>query len=346
MGLVAPLLTVAGVVLQGPAPFGIAAPPGPVATRLAELDPQSPPMQLGPVWAAWEDHSEQGWGAEEPWRRWVELLRAERVARDPSRSAALAELALNQGRDGDAWNYWLEAARSSGWGAALLPLFIPGALEPKARGRREFSDGVLLRPALPPTADLDAGLRQMAGTALELGEFGVGAARCALRVAVNNDGLEVLVRHVAGGAARVRVAAPLPRGVEPGTLLADWERQPAGTTTAEFALDAENNEHSLWLGFRPRAVRWPSPPREQLRALAPGRRVYVVGSPEELRLARLAEALGELLGVDARFTPALPKSAPDVEPLVLELSAGPARERKLAELIGLVEAFVLGPAGR
>ncbi len=328
----------------------VSLPPGRVAEMLERLGDVAPAAKerIGAPWPAWDDRSPTGWGGETAWRRWVELLRAEAVAGTsaPSRRAELACLARLQGRDGDAWGHLLACAAEPGLVAALLPHFSPGV--PLALlSEAVLPDGVVLAPALPPVDDARAGLRWLAGTKIERREFAVGEARCALAVSVDRDGLEVSVRHLSGGPARVRVQAPLPNGIEPGLLFADWEKLPGHVGPVEFQLDAESNEHSLWLTFQPPQVRWPSPPLETLRAPPPGRELWLV-SPrgDEPHLRRFAEALSELLGSVARACAAGTRPAPGLEPIVLRFDPGPSGERMLVDLVGLAEALALSAPDR
>ncbi len=323
---------------------GLALPEGRVAEALAALAPAAAPRALEFVWPAWSDRSEAGWGGEPAWRRWVELLRAESAASraSPVRRAELAVLARLQGRDGDAWEHLLACVDEPGLVATLLPLFSPGVPVEELGQTGPLPEGVLLTPALPPADEARAGLRFLAGTRIECLEFAVGAARLALRVSVDRDGLEVHLRHLGGGPTRVRVLPPLPRGIDPGLVFADWEKRPGHTGPVEFALDAEAPEHSLWLTFHPPDERWPSPRVEMLQPPAPGREIVLV-SPrgDELHLARFAEALEELLGVSAAARAAGFRPAGALEPLVLQLGDGPSAERKLVEYVGLSEAFAL-----
>ena len=327
----------------------VTVPPGRVADVLAALPSDVRPARLERAWPAWSDRSPDGFGGEVAWRRWVELVRAEAAAATsaPERRAELAVLARLQGRDGDAWAHLVACARDPARVAALLPLFSPGVPLAELARAGPLPDGVLLTPALPPCDDARAGLRCLAGKRIERREFEVGAARLSLAVSVDRDGLEVALRHLAGGAVRVRVVPPLPRGVEPGPLLADWEKLPDHEGPVEFALDASQPEHSLWLTFRPPTERWPSPRLETLAAPGPGREIVLV-SPrgDEPVLARFAEALSELLDAPAAlraegFRPATPR-----EPLVLHFGGGPSDERKLIELVGLAEAFALRAPNR
>jgi hypothetical protein len=320
--------------------------PGPVAERLAGL-PEAPPAALGKPWPDWSDRSEAGWGGELVWRRWVELLRAEAKTSTPARRAELAVLARLQGRDADAWTHLLACAGEPGLVTALLPLFAPG-IPPELAARGEpLPDGVLLRPALPPSADPRGGLRWLAGRHIERQELALGGAHCSIAVTVDRDGLEVKLVHTGGAPARVRILPPLPRGVDAGQVFLDWEKHPPDAGPFEFVLDAATPEHSLWLTFHPPEESWPNPPLETLARPAPGRSIQLV-SPrgDEAHLARFAEALGELLGVPAGLRPASAAPAPGLEPLVLRFDAPASDERKLVELVSLAEAFALRGAGR
>jgi len=328
----------------------VSLPPGRVAEMLERLGDAAPEAgTLGDPWPAWDDRTSAGWGGEPAWRRWVELVRLEAEARTslPERRAQLACLARLQGRDGDAWAHLLACESEPGVVAALLPLFSPGVPRTLLDQRGALPDGVLLSPALPPGEERRTSLRWLAGRRIERREFDVGLARCALEVSVDPDGLEVSLRHLSGGAARVRVLAPLPRGIEPGLAFADWEKLPGDAGPVEFLLDAESNEHSLWQTFHPPEARWPSPPLETLGALTRGREI-LLESPrgDEPELRRFAEALSELLGIEARACAAESRSVAGLEPLVLRFAPGPVGERMLVDFLGLAEAFALSAPDR
>lgn len=320
----------------------ISAPPGRVAELLAGLAPDTHPATLA-TWPTWSDHSRAAWGGEPVWRRWVELVRAEAGAARPvpARRAELALLARMQGRDGDAWEHLLACAGDAQLVAALLPAFSPGVPVEFLGRPAPLPDGVLLTPALPPCDEARAGLRCLAGKRIEQLGFEVGAARCSLRVSVDGDGLEVSLRHLAGGPARVRVLAPVPRGIDPGLIFADWEKLPDHEGPVEFTLDAEQPEHSLWLTFHPAKESWPSPRLELLARPTAGRELVVSAPEPEERLARFAEALGELVQVPASLRVEGVQAGAGLEPIVLHLGSGPRSERKLLEYLGLAEAFAL-----
>jgi len=327
-----------------PGPGTVSLPRGAVARALDEVEPGTAPRSALAPWPAWSDRSPAGWGGEATWRRWVELVRAERGAAqpEPARRAELARVARLQGRDGDAWHHLVATAADPSWCVTLLPLFLPGVPENELERRGPLPDGVLLRPSLPPDDTPGAGLRQLAGARVEALAFEVGAARLSLALRVERDGLEVKVVHRAGGEARVRVAPPLPRGIEAGLLFADWEKQGDPRAPVEFVLTAEDPEHILWLTFHPPKDHLAHPPLASLRAPQPGREVLVVSpAGDEPVLMGLAGALEELLGVPARLVSSAYRPAPGLEPLVLHLDDTPNGERRLLHWLGLAERQLL-----
>jgi hypothetical protein len=353
--MLAPVLLAALALAQRTEPVApgdgrIALPPGAVAELIDSLpdDARARPGLAGRAWPAWDARGPDGWGAEEPWRRWMELVRAERVETLPARRAELAVLARLQGRDGDAWRHLVACAGDPERVRTLLPLFVPGVPQEALGADGPLPDGVLLAPALPPSAEPGAGLRGLAGTRIELAEVVIGAAMCSLSVSVDRDGLEVAVKHLAGGPANVRILPPLPRGIEPGLLFEDWVKRPENRGPVEFALSAEDPEHALWLTFHPLEERWPGPPPESLPPSA-AERELVLWTPrgDEPHLRLCAETLGELLGVPSALRGAgWEPRAPGLEPLVVRLGATRADERKLVDLLGLAEAWLLGADGR
>lgn len=352
--LVAALLVTGMARAQGeenvtPGPGTVSLPRGAAALALDGVEPGTVARTGLRPWPAWSDRSPAGWGGEATWRRWVELVRAERAAREPepARRLELARVARLQGRDGDAWAHFAAAAGDPAGLAALLPLFVPGVPESELGRSGPLPDGVRLAPALPPSDVPGAGLRQLAGARLEALDFGIGAARASLSLRVERDGLEVKLVHRAGGPARVRVVPPLPRGVEAGLLFADWEKQAGPHVEVEFVLTAEDPEHILWLSFHPPKDHLANPPLDFLRAPGPERTLLVV-SPQgdELELAGFAGALEELLGVPARLVTAAYRPPAGLEPLVLNLDGSVAGRRRLAHWLGLAERHLLAPRDR
>jgi hypothetical protein len=332
-----------------PGPGTVSLPRGAVARAVDELEPGTPPRAFAFVWPAWSERSDAGWGGEVVWRRWVELLRAERAAEAsaPARRAELALVARLQDRHGDAWAHFAAAAGEPGWLATLLPLLVPGVPLENAASEGALPDGVLLRPALPPSDVPGAGLRELAGKRVEALALRIGAAEARLALSVDRDGLEVKLFHVAGGAARVRIEPPLPLGVEAGVLFADWDKRPGPIAPVEFTLTAEDPEHSLWLTFHPREEHLANPPLEWVRTPRVERGIVLLSpAGTEPHLGACASALAELFEVPCvlraeGFTPPA-----GLEPLVIRLGSGADGERRLAHWLGLAERHFLAGHGR
>ena len=333
----------------------ITLPAGRVADLLEGLGPDVVPAALENVWPDWSDRSPRGWAGELPWRRWVELVRAEAGASapDPARRGELAVLARMQGRDADAWRHLVDTAREPAIAAGLLPLFVPGVPPALVGSSGPLPDGVLLSPALPPVLDHAgrSGLRALAGSMLEHRAVLVGGARLSLRVAVEPDGLQVDLAHLEGPSVRVRVQPPLPGGIDAGPYHVDWERLPEDRRDAvEFLLGPakEQRTHTLWVSFRRRRENWPAPRIESIAPLDRSR-ALLVASPrgDEPHLARFAEALGELFALPTALV-SEPASGDAflLEPIVIRIGEGWAGERKLATMIGLAEDFALRPRAR
>jgi len=332
-----------------PGPGTVSLPLGAAALALDGVEPGTAARTDLRPWPVWSDRSPAGWGGEATWRHWVELVRAERSAAepDPARRAELAHVARLQGRDGDAWAHFAAAAADPASLVALLPLFVPGVPEAELGRSGPLPEGVLLSPSLPPSEVPGAGLRHLAGKRVEALSFEVGAARVRLALRVERDGLEVKLVHLAGEPTRLRIAPPVPRGIEPGLLFANWEKQASPHLPVEFHLTAEDPEHILWLSFHPPKDHLANPPLAYLRAPGPERTLLVV-SPDgdEPHLVGFAGALEELLGLPARLVASDHVPPAGLEPLVLNLDGSLAGERRLTHWLGLAERHLLSPRGR
>jgi hypothetical protein len=312
-------------------------------------------------WPEWTRGAASAWNREEPWRRWVELVRDEAGARapDPARRAQLALLARSQGRDTDAWRH-LRACGEDEVVLDLLPAFVPGVPR-ELLGEAALPDGVRLRPALPPSTD-DAGetLTTLAGRSTLASEVRVGEATLSFELAVQGDGVQVDLVHRSGPLVRVSVLLPAPRGVEIALTYADWEKLPDPKAWIEVELSAEEPEHTLWGRFLPREDRWPMPlPAETAGtamraplAIAPGAPGADGSGPDgDGRLPRFAEALAELFDRPCLW-PYSPRARPSVqdggplEPIVIHLGSGPDPERKLIAMLSLAELHALEGPGR
>jgi len=361
-----PGLAAALLLLSAQLPEPVALPDGAVSLspgRTAELlrgvdGSAGPKAPLVLDWPAWSDRSGAAWGGEIAWRRWVELVRAEAAAQapEPARRARLAALARLQGRDSDAWHHLEACASDPGTVAALFPLFLPGVPAELLGHGPPWPEGVLLAPALPPTDEEQATLRGLFGRVLEHRAVAIGGALVSLRVDVDRDGVGVELANRSGVPVRVRVRPPMPLGVEPAVLFADWEKRLPSEREVEFLLEPlaptpdqpepAPSEHSLWLTFHAPEAPWPHPLASDVAPLFPGRELVLV-SPrgDEPHLVCCADALSELLGLRTRLARAGAERGSlrpgELEPVVLRLDEPGSAERKLASLLGQAEAFAL-----
>jgi hypothetical protein len=323
----------------------VSLPPGSVAELLEAVDLDGPRATLDLAWPDWSDRGPDGWGAEAPWRHWVELVRDEASAAtpDPRRRAQLAALARAQGRDADAWRHLVACRAEPPIVAALFPLFLPGVPASVLAGGEPWPEDVLLCPALPPSDDPRGGLRALHRLSLTHAGFRVGGATIDLSLRIDGDGAGVTLHHLQGPPVRVRARPPLPGGVDAGLLFVDWERTDADATLPGLTLDAEDPEHSVWLTFhRPRS-RWPTPREPRI---GPGRTLVVVDPEGDPALRRSAEALGELLGMPAQVVGERPTTGTGLEPLVLAFDEPAARERKWVAMLGQAERLALSSGSR
>ncbi len=304
-----------------------------------------------PPWPEWRSGADSGWNREEPWRRWVELVRAEARAESPhpGTRARLALLARAQGRDTDAWRHLLRCGTDA-LVLDLLPAFLPGVPE-ELLCAETLPDGVFLRPALPPsTDDSRERLATLAGRSMAAREVRIGGATISFELAVQGDGIQVDLVHLAGPCTRVRLVLPVPRGVDIALTYEDWEKLADPRAPVLVELSAEDPEHTVWGRFQPRRDRWPMTlPGEDARAVR-ARAPLALAVPEEdgdPRLARFAEALAELFDRPCLhpYEPSLETAGP-FEPIVLHLGAGFDPDRKLTAMISLSEIHALAGAAR
>lgn len=343
-------------------------PPGRIATLFQTARRLAAPAAPPPVaWPAWSDTGPSGWGGPEPWRRWVELLRAEAHAEtpDPERRAALALLAIVQGRSAEAWVH-LETLGPSPLAEAVLPALMPGAPQRRLASTEPLPSGVRLTPGLPPPHDafLEQGavdrIEALLGRTMRVPSLVVGETRLEMRVIVEGDGVQVDLVHLEGPAVSVELVLPVPGGVELGDVYANWEKIGRGPFPIAVDVRPEPRRSTVWGRFRPRSERWPAPPPGERPAVGRGEILIVVPRERlgEPRLQRLGEALGELFGRATRLTtPADARAARFFEPTAIHLGPLPttdasslsalAHDRKLLGLLRMVEAHALaGGAAR
>ncbi|MCZ6596745.1 MAG: hypothetical protein O7B99_03820 [Planctomycetota bacterium] len=333
---------------------GICLPDGPVAEAFAAVTPATTAAPLRAVWPAWPDDAT--WGTDAPWDHWIERVieEAEATRPDPLRRAELALLAASQGRSADAWTHFAACDASPEIMAALMPRLLPGtpADAPAGRGGLpgQLDDGVLLRPVLPPpTPGLPKGRADV--RTVEISGLRVGAAVLRMKLAVEADGVEITLDHLAGGPARVRIVVPAPPELVIRALYLDWQKIDEPGPFVELAIRPGDEEHAIWGRFLPVVTPWPEGlPTEGLgRVFRSGVVVETdPGDPREARLSAFARALGRLFGVPGelrhRGAPSRAPRANEPARLVIglpaDLPAGIA-EKKLAAILSLAESLAL-----
>ena len=134
----------------------------------------------------------------------------------------------------------------------------------------------------------------------------------------------------------------MPRGIDAGLILADWETHPGPLKPIEFLLTAEDPEHTLWLTFHPPRTHLANPPLERLRTPSRERGMLLL-SPDgdEPHLAACAHALAELFEIpcELRALDHMPRAG--LEPLVLHCDGSADGEQRLLHWLGLAERHFL-----
>jgi hypothetical protein len=331
-------LVVAAVLGQVSPPIEL--PSGPVADATARIPP-------GTAYAALPVIAEDAWMSPAAWKRCGELLVGEASAPKPdsARRAELALLALAQHRYADAWTRYAECADSAPTLAALLPHFLPGLPVSRA-ANAALADGAVLAPALPPfLADAPLPPRGFVQRrAMRIARVAVGGAVLALRVSVENEGVQIDLDHVEG--PPVKVAIRFPEDPEFGFSdeYVDWFRQDQRGVPHEVALKAGDDTHTLYARFEPRRPDWPTKEPDLVPAQLENGTVLLLSgpSPEERALADAVAAFlrDGPLAIQARRADSR-AAAPEPFGVAIDLTSARDRARKLAWLAGAVERRAL-----
>jgi hypothetical protein len=353
------LLAAAALLAVGTSPLAARQEPAPTsAVAPAGLEIELPP---GPVREAWERSSAlpaqvpappvapAATGG--PWQRWATLV-------EERRHGELAGLAGSQQRWEDLWRHWLaSAAERDGLGILqarerLVPLLVGSELG--------LADGVLLRPALPPQPPGPEGSYQRCRYALR--GLRVGAAVLDLELALELDGVQIDLTHVAGDACRLALVMPTMPQFTLAQIYCDWEER---TEPAETPIPLEirpgDERHTLWGRFEYRANPWPTRVPAQLPAAIAARGIAILcgeGDPRRAELDEFAAALARLTGatVEVRAlsgldaTIAEPAALAEQRGLTIDLRAGEpassARDLKWLALASFAERRSFSAAPR
>lgn len=330
---------------------------------------QLPPGPAGAAWddawtreikgalaAPWRERLAPGvWDDERTWTDWAAAVK--RARGDAGAHFELAAAALAHGRDEDAWEHFALAPRGEaqrGERLALLTAFLPGV--PSAQlgaswrdGELQLPEGVTLAPRLPPldrsVRERLLGLGRLERREMRANGLRIGAARLDIRVAVEQDGVQIDLENLSGGPAKLRLALPQPLDFELRGVYVDWEKLEAPVLPLELELAADGPPLSVYARFAPLMVSWPSTWPAVLEPRVHQHGFVLVGAPADPLLPRLrgfAAALEPLVGVRGQWE-ALDLGAPGAHPLAtrLDFSRGADRESKWRALVGAAEAWAL-----
>jgi hypothetical protein len=332
---------------------------GPAGRAWAGVGPETPRARLS---AADLPPARETWAAERPWLEWAELLaleaEAQRSARpaDGRRRARLALIAWSQGRSDDAWDHLAACTAEPAWMAAAVPHLAPGvpfelALADGFDPSAPLPDGVHLRPALPPApvpaAEVLHGRAWIEPRELFVDDLSIGAGRVALRVALEVDGVQVEVEHVAGDAVTLSVTLPEPLDFEIQVEYLNWVRRDQRGPPIEVRVDADQPKAYVFGRFRPRRMPWSEtlPERGNAQLERHGIEIWVApGNDGSARLAGFAAALQRLFGWEARVRELDRTAPPEPWPgIALHFGPGPELEHEFTGLVSLVERYALEP---
>lgn len=340
------LLAILGVLLCQTAPAQAAEgprvelPEGAASRAVAALRPDTKPTKLAAPLAP----GSGPWDSPATIAAWSSAVaRASADAAAPGPRAELALLALAQERYDDAWAQFAACGGHPETVAALLPQFLPGAASSSAIA--ELADGVVLRPALPPRS-LGSAASRVDRRAMSVQRFRVGAAELSLKVSVEAEGVQVEVRHLAGGACKVSIVVPQPGDSESEIEYVDWYRQETLRTPHELVLEPGGDERVVYARVAPRASAWPRA-GEALAAQLKHGELWLEVARDDARFD-VVDALANALTAPPFGLRATTRDPRDPRPLdakgvAVDLVASADRPRKLAHLVSAAEALALAP---
>lgn len=280
------------------------------------------------------------------WKRWASAVRAASGSSDAAAQRAwLAALAHLQGRSDDAWEHLAHAGGDPSQLAAVLPLLFPGVEPERLSSWPTLPDGVLLTPALPPpstpAAEVRLGTGRVRSGTARIEQLQVGAARIALAMRVEGDGVEVECTHLAGEPAHLRVRLPEPPDFELRSEYLDWNELEGVREAREIALAPGGEPVILFGRYRPRKVAWTTRVPPGLPAQA-GRDGLLLLTTKSSLVAGLAAGLQQVLELRVEVRElAQDAVAPPFAGVVVDLRDPDQFTAKRAGLISVAERFAL-----
>ena len=330
-------------------------PDGAVAKAWASVGENTIPAKFGDDFPLANLGSGKAWDKAETWLEWSEWLVGE-VEGDATEAAAarragLACLALEQGRNEDAWRHFSACKEAPEWLALLMPRFLPGLSAEHAPGLAGrpgvLPDAVLFRPCIPSLPPNDSGV--LLAREATIRDLRVHEARFDMKVTFDSYGVQLDFEWKSGGSGALLVLIPEPDDYFIRVEYVDWIRQDVKREPHLVELSELTPQVSLFARIRGRQDRWPGfsggeAPRELSRA-----GLWLEHEPLETELDYLkavAEAATRVLGspVSVRARASERGEAEETEAVgtILRVPApGPDRSRKLAWFASTLERYVL-----
>jgi hypothetical protein len=186
----------------------------------------------------------------------------------------------------------------------------------------------------------------------------VGAATLDIELALEFDGVQIDVTHVAGGACRVALVLPTMPQFAFAQYYADWEeRTLEPDAPLEFAIQPGDERHTLWGRFEARPNPWPTRVPERMPAALERNGIAILcgrDDPRAAELAQFASALARLTCAQVALRTATDAALADADAgawgasagLAIDLRAGDAasaatRDLKWLALVSLAERWRL-----
>ncbi len=333
-------------------------PDGPVAKAWAAVGEETVPAAFGEDFPLARLAAGDAWSTPETWKAWSEWLALGKQADGEAKLAAvragLAWLALDQGRNEDAWTHFAACAQAPEWMALLMPRFLPGtpaAHKPGAAGwPGKLENGTLFTPCIPSLPPSPSGV--LLARAATVRNLRVGDARFDMKITFDSYGVQLDFEWKSGGPAHLLVLIPEPDGFEIRVEYVDWMRQKEKRVPHRVELSEETAQISLFARIKSTRALWPGlgsgqVPRELAQA-----GLWLEHEPGETKLELLsavAQAATRVLDLPvglrerAEQDPGTESTAP-VGVILRVPPPGPERRRKLAWLASTLERYALpGP---
>ncbi len=304
-------------------------------------------------------YAQDAWSKPATWIAWGTLLSAEKDATQDAasvknaatsgaeRRARLALLALEQGRSEAAWAHFAATKSDPTWTAAILPRFLPGVPSGSASAgggnAAPLADGAILTPSLPPPtrASGEGGFDRRS---MSTRSIAIGSAVVSMKVSVENEGVQIDVRHVSGGPAKIAILIPEPPDYTFGNEYVDWYRQDEMHVPHVFEVKPGEEEHTLYGRFeaREQVLRSRVPSTMPSPITLGGLWLVAPDDPGRPLLAAAAQSISTVLGVECKLR--APGEKPFWTGISVDLSVPSERTTKLAWLASAVERFALAPS--